>query len=278
MLNVGKKSQNLEILMSTMQKTSLSFLSSIFPSNNYSDCHILIVNQTKKSSILTSDLNHIKVVNSFEKGLPQSRNLAIENASGDICLIADDDICYVYNYKEIILKAFQKYEEADIITFKMINQDGQLFRDYQDILKHDNKTINTVNSVVIAFKLKSVRGKVSFNSNFGLGAQFQVGNEFVFLRNAIKAGLKIYFEPKVILSHPNFSSGQDTASDRVIYGRSALYYKYYGLRSYFKIGKDIVLTLLSGELSLLKVFSKYRLALNGIKDYKILLNQGIEIR
>jgi glycosyltransferase involved in cell wall biosynthesis len=278
MTNAAKKSEHLEILLSTMHKTSLEFLSGMFSTNNYSDINILVVNQTNETDLLTSKTKNIKVVNSFEKGLPQSRNVAIDNASEAICLIADDDVKYVENFKEIILSAFKKYEDADIITFQMNDDEGQLFRDYQDIAKHNKETIYTANSVVIAFRLKSVKEKVSFNPYFGLGAKFEVADEYVFLRNSLKAGLSIYFEPKVILRHPKFSSGQDSASDRIIYGRSALYYKYYGLRSYFRIAKHIFRTFISGKLPLSKLIQKYRMALKGINDYKLLLKEGIETR
>lgn len=278
MTNAAKKSQNLEILLSTMHKTSLSFLSDMFSSSNYSNINILIINQTNEGELLESNIDNARVVNSFEKGLPQSRNLAIENASEDICLIADDDVDYVENFKEIILSTFEKHVNADIITFQMNDDEGQLFRNYQDIIKHNEDTIYTANSVVIAFRLKSIKGKISFNPNFGLGAKFQVGNEYVFLRNALNIGLSIYFEPQVILSHPKFSSGRDAASDRIIYGRSALYYKYFGIRSYFRIGKHIFRTFMSGKLPLSQVISKYRIGLRGINDYKLLLKKGLETR
>lgn len=278
MTNATSKSEHLEILLSTMHKTSLSFLSNMFSSKDYSEVNILIVNQTDESHLLTSNIDNVKVVNSYEKGLPQSRNTAIKSASEAICLIADDDVKYVENFNDIILSAFKKHEDADIITFQMNDDEGQLFRDYQDIIKHNKDTIYTANSVVIAFKLKSVVNNITFNTNFGLGAKFQVGNEYVFLRNALHAGLNVYFEPKVILSHPKFSSGQDAASDRIIYGRSALYYKYFGLRSYFRIGKHIYRTFLNGDLSLSEIIPKFGVALKGIKDYKQLLNDGIETR
>lgn len=278
MPNATKKNQHLEILLSTMHKKSLSFLDDMFIHSDFSDVHLLIINQTTKGTFLTSENERVKVINSFETGLPQSRNVALENAKEAICLIADDDVTYVKDYKQIILSAFEKNSKADIITFKMNDIDGDFFRDYQDITKHDEQTIHTVNSVVIAFRLESVKEKVSFNPYFGLGAKFQVGNEYVFLRNALKAGLSIYFEPKVILSHPKFSSGQDAASDRIIYGRSALYYKYHGLRAYFRIGKHIFRTLLIGELPLSQVIPKYCTALKGINDYKQLLKEGLETR
>ena len=278
MTNATKKSQDLQILISTMNKTSLTFLNDMFPVHKLEEYNILIVNQVPKNTELKSNLENITVVNSLEKGLPQSRNIALQNASSAIGLIADDDVKYVADFKEIILAAFTKYKDADIITFQMTDEEGSLYRDYQNITKHNISTIYTANSVVIAFRLQNIKQKISFNNHFGLGAKFQVGNEYVFLRNALKAGLSIYFESKVILSHPKFSSGQDVASDRLIYGRSALYYKYYGMRAYFRIGKHIYLTFSEGKLKFSEIIPKFGVALKGIRDYKLLLKQGLEIR
>jgi glycosyltransferase involved in cell wall biosynthesis len=278
MTNATKKSRHLEILLSTMNQKSLSFLSDMFSSNTISDIDILVINQTEKESLLVSENQNIKVLNSFDKGLSNSRRLAMENASGDICLLADDDIVYVEGFKDIIVSAFEKNDEADIITFQMMDDDGHLFRDYQDIVKHNETTVYTANSVVIAFKLQSVKDKVGFNPHFGLGNQFEVADEYVFLRNALRAGLSIYFEPKVILSHPKFSSGQDMASNRLIYGRSALYYKYSGFFAYFRIAKHIYLTFRHGKLSVSEIIPKFGVALKGIRDYKSLLKQGLETR
>ena len=278
MTNATKKSQHLEILLATMRKTSLSFLSDMFAYDDFSDAKILIINQTDKEELLVSDNERIKVVNSFQKGLPQSRNMAIANATGDICLIADDDVTYVKDYKEIIHSAFEKHINADIITFQMNDNEGQLFRAYQNITLHNEHTIYTANSVVIAFRLACVKQKVSFNPYFGLGAKFEVADEYVFLRNALKAGLSIYFEPKVILAHPKFSSGQDVASDRLIYGRGALYYKYYGWRAYFRSAKHIYRTFADGKLSFSIIIPKFGVAIKGIKDYKKLLKDGLETR
>jgi glycosyltransferase involved in cell wall biosynthesis len=278
MTNAAKKSQNLEILISTMGKTSLSFLDNIFPANRILDVNILIINQTSSYENLRSTSSAIKVINSSENGLPNSRNLALKNASGDICIIADDDIHYVNDFKEIILSAFDNKTEADIITFQMMNPDGALFRDYKNIEKHTKDTVYTANSVVIAFRLESVKQRVSFNPYFGLGAKFEVADEYVFLRNALKAGLTIYFEPKIILAHPNISSGQDAASNRVIYGRSALFYKYFGWKAYLKSAHHIYRTFSDGKLSISEIIPKFGVACKGISDYKELLKKGLENR
>ena len=74
MLKATKKSHNLEILISTMNRASLSFLNNMFPSINDSNINMLVVNQTNESSILVSNSNHIKVLN--KKNLECARGLS----------------------------------------------------------------------------------------------------------------------------------------------------------------------------------------------------------
>ncbi|MBT8273350.1 MAG: glycosyltransferase family 2 protein, partial [Bacteroidia bacterium] len=179
MTNATNKKETLEILVSTMNRSSLSFLEAMFPGDNYLNYDLLIINQTTEDTLLKSDHENIRVINSFERGLSQSRNLAVENAAGSICLIADDDISYNSGFRDHVLRAFQQYPDADIVTFQMVDENEKLFRIYPSIEKHTKKTISTANSVVIAFRPHVLRSKnVRFNINFGLGGTFQIANEY----------------------------------------------------------------------------------------------------
>ncbi|MCB0744117.1 MAG: glycosyltransferase family 2 protein, partial [Ignavibacteriae bacterium] len=108
----------LEILIATQNRTSLDFLSKMFPKSDFNAIKILIVNQTVKSKKLISDIPNIRVINAFEKGLSKSRNLALKNASCDIVLIADDDVVYEQGFFKIILDAFNSLPREELITFK----------------------------------------------------------------------------------------------------------------------------------------------------------------
>ena len=57
---------DIEILIATMNRTDFDFLKAIFMFTDYSQFKILIVNQTTENAILTSDNEHIKVINSFD--------------------------------------------------------------------------------------------------------------------------------------------------------------------------------------------------------------------
>ncbi|WP_452223747.1 glycosyltransferase family A protein [Lacinutrix chionoecetis] len=268
----------LEILVATMGKENLDFLKKMFP-QDYKNYTILIINQTKKNKQLHSNLSNIRVINSCSKGLPQSRNLAIANAIGDICLVADDDVEYLPDFDIKIKEAYLKHKEATIITFKMKDDQGRDFKAYKPILKHDIDTIRTVNSVVISFnREKLLKNKVLFNNHFGLGSTFESANEYVFLRNALKANIGLYFEPEYILTHDYLSSGRKEGDDRIIFARSAVFYKYHGIKAYLKLAHYLYLIKKRGFITNKEFFKKFKTGLRGIATYRKLIKTGQEER
>lgn len=269
--NAEIKDVNLELLIATMNRSSLHFLADLFPFSDYRNFNILIVNQTTEANLLHSDIENIKVVNSFEKGLSKSRNLAILKATGDVCLFVDDDVKFKSNFDYLILEAHLQDMQAAIITFKMENFDGELFKAYPKVLKHDLNSIQSVNSVVISFKREKIlSSNLFFDINFGLGSIFETADEYIFMRDALKLNLKPRFKPELILSHPVFSSGQLDATDKNIFGVSALFCKYYRVFSYFKLIHHLYLLFHQNKINTSQIFRKFKVGLSGIKKYKSL--------
>ncbi|MEP0265659.1 glycosyltransferase family A protein [Dokdonia sp.] len=268
-----------EILISTMFRSDLSFLEIMFPNRDYSMYVILIVNQTDAARQLHSDQENVRVINTEERGLPQSRNMAIRNAIGEVCLVADDDVVYVPDLESIILNAYTTYPDAAVVTFQLQNSKGELFRKYPNVTRHTNSSYKTVNGVVISFKKDILlENEVLYNSHFGLGATFSGANEYVFMRNVIKAKLPAYFIPKVILTHPDVSSGQDIGSDRLLYLRGALAYKCYGIWGYLWVLKYVFFLVRHKSIAPKYAFAKAKKAYSGIKRYKQLITSGEERR
>lgn len=272
---ISQDNLRLEILVSTMKQSNLDFLKPMFP-KDFTNYNILIINQTEKGQELISKYDNIRIVNSYGKGLPQSRNLAIKYAKEDICLIADDDVKYLPDFEKTIQGAF-KNNKADIITFKMKDDKGKDFKFYPNIKQHNLRSINSVNSVVISFKRnKIIEKNIFFNENFGLGSTFEIANEYVFLRNALEAKANIIFEPKYILTHKYISTGRKQGNDKVIYGRSALFYKYHYKLAYLKLFHYLYLIYKENYITLKEVPKKIIIGLKGIAKYKDLLKTGLE--
>ena len=257
-----------EILISTVSQTSLDFLNPMFKGQDFRAYNLLIVNQNSNSADLVSEYKNIRVFNSSEKGLAKSRNTAIKNALGTVCLFADDDVVYEKDFKQIIMSAYKTYPDSDIITFKMKDFNDNDFLPYSNQKIHNKKSLATVNSVVISFKKQAIQSQISFDTLFGLGAEFPTADEYIFLRNAMDKAKVISFYPEVILKHSCFSSGQAAEKDCILYARAALFYKYNGFLAYFKLLKHLIMLINRGQLNVLLLGKKYKVGLKGIFKFK----------
>ena len=269
-MNITSKSkEQLEVLISTMNRNSLEFLDAMFIHNDRSEFKILIINQTREDCILESDQFNIRVINSFEKGLSRSRNLALENAISTIVLISDDDVVYENGFHNTILKAFNEKPDACLINFKAKNFEEKPYRSYPNSdLKHNSKTIKGVISWEIALNLNNLKKlNIKFDERFGLGSEFETAEEYLFAREVIVKNGMSYFYNAFIVSHPNFNSGMDLGNDKIVYARAALNYKLYGFWAYFWIPKYLLFLIRHRYIKLNELAKKCNVSFKAINDY-----------
>ncbi|WP_456314228.1 glycosyltransferase [Pseudomonas shirazensis] len=217
---------DVEILISTMNRDSLDFLLPMFPFSHFSNFTILIINQTTNESVLTSDRSNVRVVNSFERGLSKSRNLAFENAFGKILVIADDDVIYQEEFLSKIITAYNKFPHAAVIKFCAINSNGNLMKNYPSHSKENLNTFDILNTSSIEITLnRSIleQEKIRFDENFGLGAIFEMGEEAIFLFDFKKNKNKLFFEHQIIVKHENFTTSDKKSITESYYIKGALF-------------------------------------------------------
>lgn len=268
-------SLHIEILISTMFRDDLGFLEPMFVNNHIDEFNLIVVNQTTEAKVLVSDKPNIKVINSFERGSPASRNLAIQNASKDICLMSDDDIVYMPNLKDTIIRAYERHPNAAMISFEAIDESGKLYTNYYPEGVHKKKSLKKIYTWVISFNRKVFReNDVFFNHYFGVGSVFKGETEYVFLRNAFDKNLPMIHVAQTIVMHPNESSGRDMGSDNAIFARSALRYRFYGNLSYLWIFKYVIFLLRHKYISKKHLISKIKTGFKGIQTYKRLKSEG----
>jgi len=186
----------LEVLISCMHQKNTDIIQK---SNIQSD--VVIVNQCdiNKTENITFQ-NHqnkeckARIIHTTERGLSKSRNLAIANACGDICIICDDDENFSLNYPETIIQAFQNIPQADIIVFQV---DRKPIKHYPSHIKKLNSfNCLKVSSYEIAFKLSKIKEKrIRFDEKVGSGVSKAGGEENIFLHDCLKNKLSIYFAP-----------------------------------------------------------------------------------
>lgn len=258
---------NIEVLVATMNRNDTNFIKNINLKTN-----AVIINQNKKQcqEIITEGKNIIKFISSAQRGLSNSRNLAIQNSEADICLIADDDITYNEDYEKVVLDAYKKNPKADIIVFQVTRYGGSRTKKYTNKVKWLNYlTCLRVSSVEITFKRKCiVENNITFNPLMGSGAEFYLGEENIFLYDALKSGLKILYIPidiaKVDVSESSWFEGYNkkyfNSLGAAFYNMSDKFYLIFIFQAVLRKRK-----LFTEDYSLMTVVKEM---LSGVKNYK----------
>ena len=185
-----------EVLLSAMFLENEDYIDTL---GIHSDC--VVINQCdrvderrihrekdgKKSDVL--------YVETKERGLSASRNMAIEKARGDICILCDNDVEYVPDYDLIINDAFEKYD-ADVIVF-FIKRPERQHSVFSKPAKMGYLSVLKIFSPEIAFRKKSI-GDIRFNEMFGAGARYIMGEENLFLYECLKRKKKVIYVPRMI--------------------------------------------------------------------------------
>lgn len=269
-MNISPDSKNrLEVLISTMNRDSLDFLDAMFVSNDLSEFLILIINQTHEGCILKSDQPNIRIINSFEKGLSKSRNLALSKAQGKYCLLADDDVFFLPDLANKIKTGFEIFPQADVLCFMTLTTNQKKYWKYPAKPgPMPGKKIRKILSIEIAFSLEKIKSyNVWFNEYFGLGAEFPNGENYLFLSELYKKSAKIYFQPQYIVMHPPTSSSDCVERDDLLYANVARFsYFYPGWGGLF-LAKYLFSLWRKSFISLSEIPHKARVGLKSLKKF-----------
>lgn len=188
----------LEVLISAMHQKDMSIADKTGCKSD-----VLIINQTDHNSYEEEvrDGYLIRMISTTQRGLSRSRNMAMAHASGDICLICDDDVVLADGYESIILDAFTNIPNADVIAFNL--NWSSVRSGYNRYHINDVKRVSrfkSFGSCQLAFK----RGPIQYNSiwfDVRLGAGSGIigaGEDGAWQHKVKECGLKIYQCPKCI--------------------------------------------------------------------------------
>ena len=148
-----------------------------------------------------ADGNLVKLVSTHDRGVGKNRNKALMFATGEILMCADQDMVYVDNYAQIVEKAFCQCPKADIIVFRL---------QYLNTFIQPKKSVNKIKKVRLWNSLRYGTARVairksaidkaclSFSTLYGGGAKYSSGEDSLFIREALRKGLKMYASPEII--------------------------------------------------------------------------------
>ena len=212
-----------EILCVTMHQNDFSKIEKM---NIHSD--VVFANQADTTSFeqIEFEGHTAKMITTATRGVGVNRNFSLAYASADICLFADDDVTYVDNMEEIVLDEFEKNPKADIMIFHFETDDSQRPQESYSKTKRRKKWQKLPwAGFRIAFRLSAVKkANLNFTTLFGGGCIFPSGEDSMFLKDAVKAGLKIYVSNKTIGQVSFAESTWFTGYDKkYFYGVGAFY-------------------------------------------------------
>lgn len=189
--------KRLEVLVSCMNQKDFGIVESM---NIQSDA--IIVNQCDHDSIEEKmyPFGKVLMINSRERGLSNSRNMALKYSTSEICLICDDDEVLKNNYAQKIIDSFNEID-ADVIVYNVKSKNIE--RKPQEELFSKIKKIpyyKSYSSVHIAFKrISIINNNIVFDTDFGTGSGlYSMAEDSLFFRDIHKHKLKAYVYPEVI--------------------------------------------------------------------------------
>lgn len=159
---------------------------------------VIVANQCDRNSVeeFYNNDNKCKYLNFNEKGVGLNRNNALMRATGEFCIIADDDMSFYEGYEKAVINLFDRLNKASVLIFN-IDEDGVTTRRRNERIKkvHMYNYLNYGAARIVIKRNDILYHGISFNTRFGGGTNHSSGEDTLFLRDCLRRGLKIYAVP-----------------------------------------------------------------------------------
>ena len=178
----------------------------------------LVIVQNPDSIAVPGFNPEVKVIELNNRGVAKSRNAAITNTESEYLLFGDDDIEFKESGIVSAINYLNANPDVSILLMQAIDETGKLRKRYPT-KSHQLKLTNSAKAATyeMMVRISDIKGAgIKFDENFGAGAPNYLGDEYIFIADALRAGLKGQFEPIVIATHPTESSGslRNSTADR----------------------------------------------------------------
>lgn len=178
-------------------------------------------------ALLPAGRPDIRLVLLDSVGVAQSRNAALEQAQGTYLLFADDDVALDMGGVLAIRAHLRDHPALDMAVGRLLGPGPARNAPRAKRLRLTNSAhIGTPQLMVRRDRIRA-RG-ILFDTRFGLGARHPLGEEFIFVTDALKAGLRGVHLPLAVGAHPHQSSGTNWADQTLLHARAAVLQRVFG--------------------------------------------------
>lgn len=220
-----------EVILTIAYSTLTKRLGNIKYPKSHPDREIIVLVQNPDESNYNTEKLQGKLVELKSRGVAKSRNAAIQYTSGKYLIFGDDDIAFIEEGILECISYFESHPNCSLILAQTSDETGKLRKTYPN----KSQTLSKLNSAKAAtyelmVRAESIRNAgIKFDENFGAGANNYLGDEFIFISDALDKGLKGVYLPIKIAIHPAESSGSRWGTDKDLKARSAVFNRVFGL-------------------------------------------------
>jgi glycosyltransferase involved in cell wall biosynthesis len=178
----------------------------------------LVIVQNPERTVVPTFADGVKVVELQSSGVAKSRNAAILNSNTEYLIFGDDDIEFSESGIVSAINFLNNNPSISILLMQAVDETGALRKSYTnnsiELRLTSSAKAATYEMMIRVSDIKTAG--IKFDENFGAGAANYIGDEYIFITDALRSGLKGRFEPIVIAIHPTESSGnlRNSAIDR----------------------------------------------------------------
>lgn len=198
---------------------------------------VLVQNENEASYVISEP--KARLVELKNRGVAKSRNAALDRASGKYLLFADDDVTFSDSGIDRAVEYLEANHNCSIVLARAVDETGELRKRYASEitpLKLTNSARAATYEMLV--RLDAIRERsVRFDENFGAGATFYLGDEYIFIADALRAGLSGVHLPITIATHPSESSGSRWGEANDLAARSQVFARVFGWKApFFRAG------------------------------------------
>ncbi|WP_394169171.1 glycosyltransferase [Saccharospirillum alexandrii] len=182
------------------------------------------------SNPFVEDREDVTYIPTSARGLSLSRNISIQNCNTPYLYVMDDDVVFDVD-KMLHIIELMKLENVQIATCRHIRESGLFPKKYKSSpYDHNFLTAAKVSSIDICISHNDIKKQdIKFDERFGLGAEYPSGEEYIFLTDCMKHGLKVRYFPLTVGTHPEETSGLDFySSSKKIIAKREMFKRIFG--------------------------------------------------
>jgi len=163
-------------------------------------------------------------------GVARSRNEVLRRARGEFILFADDDARFDDAGVRVLQDALERDAGLSLALGSTVDETSTLRKRYP----RRSVPLSRWNSAKAATYEMMLRREafltagISFDESFGAGAEHYLGDEYIVIADALRAGLRCRFFPAVVAVHPKASSGTGFGTARDAAARAAVFGRVFG--------------------------------------------------